>query len=293
MTTAEFQREFMSHAETPDPQTPFDSAGEVVRDYVATRERTLEQIRSLGVGLNGAREVRGKLAAAFVRRWMMLRYPAIDLSFTTRPWWVRVERGEDAVVEVAEVSDVKPSTAVDSVTGLVGKVERFFHASTTVAKFALGSDDDDDDENLKAPRVSLGSMIAGRRGATHHRNADVFVSAAVPDGITPAHRQRARDAFAHYHVGIAALYAKGIDLKAEFAKPERYTSRDENAPAITVFWAPLQHALSVTAEPPRPKGDPAIVFSVARQTFLLAFFDTPDEAPIEHLVREFTEGRLA
>ena len=47
--------------------------------------------------------------------------------------------------------------------------------------------------------------------------------------------------------------------------------------------APLLRAIGV---------DPAIVLKTAGHAFLLDFYDTPDEASIEHLVREFSEGRL-
>ena len=290
MTTAEFQKEFLSNAKVPDADTPFDSAAEVVADYVATRDATLQQARDLGVGEAGAREVRGRLAKAFVRRWMMLRYAAIDLSFTKRPWWIRVDRNEDEL-HVVGTFDAEPAPPTDRVTTLCEKVNRFFYSKVSIGAFAFGNDEDDDVE-LKPASIKLGTFPSGRRGKSSFRSVDVFVSAALPDGISAKHVRKARAAYAHYYIGVAALYAKGIDLNRELVNPDRYGDSDIKRGRLTVFWAPLQHALSVTAKPVRPKGDPAIVLTIGGESFLLDFFDTPDEAPIEHLVREFTEGRL-
>lgn len=283
MTTAEFQTVFKTNATVPAGDTP---AG-VVNHYVTTRESTLRQARDLGIGEAGAHEVRSKLAKAFVRRWMMLCYPAIDLSFTTSPWRLLVERNEDDNATVSEFTAGPVKN--DPVLSCLTSVQRFFRTSVPVKDFAFGTPE------FRTPRVPAGSLSSGRRGKHSYRHMEIHVSAAVPEGITSDHVQRSRDALAHYAAGRAAMYAKGIDLARELNSPaESYGVRQstKRSGRITVYWAPLPHALSVTLEPPRPKGDPAIVYTVADESFLLDFFDTPNEAPIEHLIREFTEGRL-
>jgi hypothetical protein len=82
----------------------------------------------------------------------------------------------------------------------------------------------------------------------------------------------------------------GIQLEDELGIDEYRNS--ERQPKVHVYWAPTLEALSVRTEPPRPKGDPAVVFSVGGASFLLDFYDAPDERPIEHLIREYSEGKL-
>jgi hypothetical protein len=113
----------------------------------------------------------------------------------------------------------------------------------------------------------------------------------VPDGITAAHVRSAREAVAHLMLAQSLLFARGIDLDDECRKG-RYESGGIGDAKVALIWAPNEDVLTLRSDPPRPAGDPAIVLEVVGHTFLLAFYDTPDERPIEHLIREFSEGKL-
>lgn len=292
MTTAEFQAEFLSHATPPIVSDP----RQIVAEYVETRRNTIRQATSLGIGREGTKEARTKLARAFVRRWMMLRFAAIDLSFADRPWWVTARRsnGENTPKIVAASSE-KPTGDIDPVTTCVGRISRFFSVYTSPEQFALNRGEDADIEAIGKSNtaIRLGTLSSGRRGSDSYRRVDVTVWAKVPDGICARHVRLVRKALAHYRLADALTCEAGIPLTEEVQSQNgRWTNRSGYPDSLIVLWAPLPEALAVEAEPPRPNGDPAVVVRLGGETFLLDFYDTPDEAPIEHLIREFSEGKL-
>lgn len=286
MNTTEFQHEFLSRATLPT----HDSADSLITGFIETRRRTMAQAEELGVGSAGLRDIGNKTATAFVRRWMMLRYAALDLSFAKRPWWLTVDRTGGNTPTIVAAADTKPDGEVDPVTTLVASIPRFFRASCAAHKFAFGDDDDDFDEGiLTGGRVDAGTLLSGRRKSDSYRTLLVTVHAKLPDGLGRRHVKLVQEAIGHFHCAVALLYARGINIESDLAPATRYESRKTN---VEIIWAPAVEVLTLTAEPPRPAGDPAVVFSTAGHSFLLDFYDTPDEQPIEHLIREFSEGKL-
>lgn len=280
MTTTEFQAEFLSHAVAPKVDSPQD----IIADFAEKRAAALAQAAELGISKEGAIEVRHKFARAFVRRWMMLKFAAIDPSFTARKWWLRVERDGVDGVKLVDATDAKPAGEVDPVTTLVAQAPRFFVAEADADDVAF------DSESLKVGNIEIGGLSAGRRKDGHYRSRSISVSAQLPEGLTPKHFWLCREALAHLQMAVALATAEGIGLQSDLQQDD-YSRRDQR-PKIRMLWAPNKEALSVTATPPRPKGDPAIIFAVAGHSFLLDFFDTPNEESITHLIREFSEGKL-
>jgi hypothetical protein len=281
MTTAEFQAEFLSHATLPKPE----DANAILADYTARRASALAQAKELGVGKDGAKEIRKKMATAFIKRWMMLQYARLDTAFIKRPWWLHVTREGDAAT-VAAAYDRDPGLTVDPVTGCVAKIERFFRAKLDAEAFAFGKGV----EGLAVSRVTGPTLPHGKRGPKSYRSMDLSFTARLPDGICDRHVRLAQTAIGHYLTACAALCRHGIDFTSELLGEDRYYR--SNAMTVRVLWAPNHDMVSVTMTAPRPAGDPAIVLEVAGHSFLLDFYDTPDEQPIEHLIREFSEGRL-
>lgn len=288
MTTAEFQAEFLGNAVMPTA-SPADA---LMDEYVQKRSATVQQARELGVGPDGIAEVTHKMAAAFMRRWMMLRYAVVDLSFTQRLWWITAERvGRDGA-KVVSGSDVRPDTPEDGVMRVVGSVPRFFTETAEAKAFAFqrGNDRIMDGHDTHA----VGELANGTRSGVRCPSLTVRVSAKVPDGIGDRHRKLVQQAMGHAYGAKALLYGRGVDISAELAPLDsrRHYSPDGWSAQVKVIWAPLADVLSVTASPPRPVGDPAVVLEAGGNAYLLDFYDTPDERPIEHLIREFSEGKL-
>lgn len=280
MTTTEFQAEFMQSATLP-------KAGDglaVIDEYVSLRERTIIQARDLGVGKEGLSDIEDKMASSFVRRWMMLRFAALDLSFTKRKWWVEIVRDGDEV-RIAGTYDSKPDGNVDPVTTLIAGVPRFFSVEIDAKPFALGEKDMD---KVHVNGHAAGDLIAGQRASKRYRLMNITVDASLPDGITSRHAELARGAISHFRAASAILFSRGIDISARL-RENRYGDTDLK---VKIIWAPNADALTVRATPPRPAGDPAVLFCLAGHSFLLDFYDTPNEQPIEHLIREFSEGRF-
>ena len=280
MTTAEFQSEFLSHASLPKADDP----REIVADFVAKRSKALATAEKLGVGDEGTRNVRMKFAKAFVRRWMMRRFAALDLSFTERKWWLKIERTEPDGATIVADYDSEPAAEVDRVMILIAEIDRFFHAETDAINFAFK------DVELRKERQYVGSFAHGKRDGVHYRNRDVMISAKLPDGLTDKHTKLVRQALSHYHLARALCYAEGVDLRDDLRETNYH---EKTAPLLQLIWAPNRDCLSVQTRAPRPMGDPAVIFAVGGHSFLLDFYDTPDEQPIEHLIREFSEGSLA
>jgi hypothetical protein len=117
---------------------------------------------------------------------------------------------------------------------------------------------------------------------------NLTISAVLPDGIGQKQMKKAQVAIGHKHFARAVCYCHGIDLEADLGRT-RWDRRDST---VSVIWGPNADVLSFTQTPPRPAGDPAIVIDIGEETYLLDFYDTPDELPISNLIREFSEGKL-
>ena len=263
-----------------------DDAQEIISQYVASRKQALESAMELGVGKEGLRDVRSKLYRAFVKRWMMMSYASVLTAFTERPWWLTLQRDESGI-KIIRQSNEETFTS-DPVLELVGSIPRFFSITCNALKFATGVESRDDTDVCTQ---AVGAFDHGNRKGKGYREIDVMVSAKLPDGIQAKHVERARGALAHYTFGTALLFRHGIDAFQEM-KLDGYEAKKKYGYHVKFIWAPTVESLAITAVPPAPKGDPAVLFCVGGHSFLLDFYDTPDEQPIEHLIREFSEGRL-
>jgi hypothetical protein len=285
MNAIEFQAEFATNVGKPS-----GGASAVVSDYLTTRRQTLADANRLGVGTAGLGEIRSNLATSFIRRWMMTRYATVDLSFTERKWWLRVERDDDNECRIVTAYESEPKNDTDGERSMIGTIPRFFSVHADALEFATG------DTQLSPRRDhSLGTLARYRAGRKVVREVRVRIAANVPDGITATHRRKTAEALGFYLFGKAVLLTRGVDLhnEIESAKDSYHRRRDEGGAQVVVIWAPLAEHLSIKSDPVRPKGDPAIVLQIDGHDFLLDFFDTPNERPIEHLIREFSEGSIS
>jgi len=270
-----FRAEFMDHAVLPEIQ----ELGDIVSEYEATRKKALVSAIDLGIGERGRNEILGKMADSFLRQWMMTKYAGLDLSFTKRKWYLKVERDFDDTCTIREAYDTPFDVGGDPALVTLVQVSRFFEVSYDLHEFALPLDDWE------------ATQIAGELRSTRKYGGmpsmHLRVSAVLPDGISASHVQRAQEAMGHYYMALSLCYARGINLLREMRSGD-FSSRSK----VKIIWAPNVEVLTVTSTPPRPAGDPAIVLSLHGQDYLLDFYDTPDEMPITNLIREFNEGKF-
>ncbi len=291
MTDEEFQAEFLSRASMPDGK---NNVFAVVRDYLSTRQRTMDAATELGIGVQGTKEIATKSAKAFLKRWMMLKFATVDLSFTERKWLLRVSRNQNSDVTIEEAynppDDVSQSLIVsaDQSTTVLCEVNRFFKVEQELDSFAINGLKD-----KSTTQKDVGWFQPSRKKNASMSGAHINITASVPDGIGPKQINVARKAMGHYYLAQALLYERGIDLEAEIDGKDRRWNQDDDS-KILVIWGPnLNMLVAQAVPPPRPKIDPAIVLELFGENYLLDFYDTPDETPITNLIREFSEGKIA
>lgn len=276
MTDAEFKQEFLSRAALPVAEDVIS----VVDKYAETRKKTIASAIELGIGERGVQEIQQKAAAAFIKRWMMLKFATLDLSFTERKWWLKIERDFNNIVKVTAAYNSPTEVGGDRANVTLGEVNRFFQIEYDLEVFAFG------DTQEKRASQKAGSFASTRKNGGL-RSADVHVFATLPDGIGQKHVKIAQEAMGHYHLARALCYARGINIASDLG-----SNRYDRIQKVRVIWGPNMDVLSATAIAPRPAGDPAIVLELHGQNYLLDFYDTPDETPITNLIREFSEGNL-
>lgn len=287
MTTAteEFQAEIRPYM---TDKSEADSPSAVVAEYIETRKKSLAQAEEIGVGLGGQNELCVRCVQAFWRRWMMLRYASIDLAFADAKQWAYLARTSRTNVELRRVSHSEPKDVERGPCDVVTQVNRFWFCELSATEFAF-----DGAEFLEESR-RIARFAKGRHAGEYYPELDAWLHAAIPDGICERHRAATGHAVAWMAAGTSALYRHGVDPYNEANRGKKYrgyrTSYDHGR--VALIWMPTKDVLSVTASPPRPKGDPLLVYQYASRDFVLDFFDTPDEESIEACVREFSEGRL-
>lgn len=279
MTDEEFRGFFLQNADLPNVD---DEPTLILKNFVRTRNETLFKASELGIGEEGTKEIKAKAARAFMKRWMMMQFATVDLSFTDRKWWLKLERDSNGI-KVVETSHQPIELTGDPAFFTVAEIDRFFSVETDCDEFAFG----------KRIADRKGFQRSGHFSSTRKNGGmprtDLTISAMLPDGIGQKQMKKAQVAIGHYHFARAACYTHGIDLLADFGynRWDRYTNK------IRVIWGPNADVLSFTQTVPRPAGDPAIVIDMCGETYLLDFYDTPDELPISNLIREFSEGKLS
>jgi hypothetical protein len=279
MTDKAFRGEFLQNAKLPSETSPL----QLVNDYRKTRSNTMTTAIELGIGEAGLAEIRTKAASAFLKRWMMTRFATVDLSFTSRKWYLKIERDEKNIVKVKEAYTAEFDVGGDPAFVTLAEVDRFFQIDYDLHEFAFGVRKD------RTATQRCGSLRSTRKhGGMSSLN--LSVSAVLPDGIGEKQVHIAQEAMGHYHLARSLCYTHGIDLQKDIAG-DNYYRRDQQK--VKIIWGPNVDVLTVTATPPRPAGDPAIILALHGENYLLDFYDTPDETPISNLIREFSEGKLS
>jgi len=277
MNTLEFQTEVMSHAKPTIPS----KNGEIVADYIAARRKARQSMTELGLGEHGRREAEMKLLETYFRRWLSAKYGTLDMSFTkeTRRAVVRRTSKGKAVKAFDVPATYEPeSSIVECVIQL--PVYVVASASTKIGPIDFTTKE-------------LGSFRHGRYAKEQFSTDNIFAACTCPDGFNRGHVREYQRFQARVIEGFAALVRKGINpttiLDNDRWQRERFRIPETS---LSVLWAPLDEHWQIRSAPPPPKGDPAVIAEFLGVHYLLAMFDTPDEKPIEGVIREFSTGRL-
>jgi len=254
-------------------------------DELVVKLRELEtKARDLGLSGTEIGGARTRLVAAAAERWMRTRYATLELSFTDRKQYFLVGRSPDNPAVPVILRPVAVGTAP-------GKNETVIELPVFVTEWD-GLDDwqkyyratehhGDDTARVRSPDAVL---PPARINGQHLSKIHIGARTRYPDGITPSMFGRMRRAMAYSRLFDATLMDRGL---------EDATGYNSNGNEIGILWAPNDDAWVLRGQPPRPAGDPAILFRRGDTVCLLGYFDTPDEKPIDALIREFSSGKLS
>lgn len=287
MTTQEFQK-------TVDAQTEKTRQVELssIMDELEAKIAEIGgKAKEIGLSVDECTSVRSRLIAAAEHRWMLTRYASLDTSFAERNLYYVLTRDEKNPSEV-RLKGLLNGTGLDddSEAEASKKTEKI----VLLPEFVTVWDSYEDwrDRYEREERWTRDNWSANGRngyelppvrvGGEHYGRTRVYVTTKYPDGITDPMFKRMRKALAFSRMFDVNL------LDRDITDPRREGASD----SFGLLWCPKPEAWSVTKTPPRPDGDPAILFKTGGKTYLVGYFDTPDERPIDDMIREFSEGEL-
>jgi hypothetical protein len=285
LNTAQFQKSVNFNAE---PIQTKRSPHAVLDDLETAIAKVRVEAVGLGMMANELDGVIDRLINEAEKNWMRTQYATLDLSFTESFRKVLVgPEGEKIVAKAWDVFDgeVPKGHAWFALPTYVTHWDEF---SDIVKSYHLGSREDDGWYRRDSPfhRCNLGTIERWRVGNEHHRAVNVEARLEIPSGMNQACLNAIRQAITFRELFALALFMRGISNSRMYA--------DRHANDVGILWAPVETAWAFQAKPVRPKGDPAILLQGRKGSavYLIGFFDTPNEKPIENIVREFSEGTM-
>lgn len=281
MNTLEFQAAVNQHAA---PATGEADIIGIVNEWQQKRKELVEKARELGLERSDIRSVKDRLAREAEGRWMRTRYASLDLSFVEKmKQRFLLSRNADDLNQISIVGRVE-SDQEDTATSLIATVPVFLCEWDSLRDLKRRYKDEDASYwRRESASVRVGEIPKHRVGRNHYGARDVSMFARMPDGIDSRLFARVRRCLAYVHLFEAIAIDRGL----------LDTVSNDDSVQVGILWAPADDAWSVQATAPRPAGDPAILVRRGHSTpYLVAYFDTPDEKPIDHIIREFSEGPI-
>ena len=285
MNTKQFRSAVAKQAIGPergsDPVAVVDGLAGKIADAVA-------KAKELGLGGDAIETVRCRFVREAEARWMRTRYATLDLSFTHGKRRVLLGRSAADPDQVEVRKWLGPATGDEPVGGreeLVGAVPEFaclWNPYQRLREWFSESGTSHYGHRFEFHHA-VGAFSSGKVGGTHRPALRVEATARMPDGMTDRVFALARRCVAFLRLFDVMLFDR--EIADERTRVEQFE--------VGVLWAPAEDAWMFTGSPVRPKGDPAILVRRSdSECFLVGYYDTPDERPIEHLVREFSRGPL-
>lgn len=260
--TLDWREELKSTARKSKPDHP-----RLVERLLQSQRKLAKQHRRMGLEKNWQAETdaKKKLAEAYYSTWLAGTYPVVDLSFASGKINLLIERTK-AGARLIGTADREPVAPYE----LVATVQRFAKQASDGRRDMLGP--------MPDPKCRLGTFTF----PTFQRNRDRFreftgnVNCNRPVGSPQSLQKRLLDIAAIALEARAAAIRGGASIAAaEFGR--------------TFLWLPKLEDLYIEKEIP-VRDDPAVLVTVGDRAHLVAFWDSPNEDPIEGLLREFSDG---
>lgn len=228
------------------------------------------RLRSMGLAdtNNARRDAHAKLYGTFYSRWLASKYPVVDLSFASGKIDLLVRRTEDSaeIVGASTGEAAAPFEKIVTVSKFAVQKEWHHHAG-------LLSDFPD-----RAATLGSFAFSSFQRDRAKYRDFMGEIKCNRPEGSPKSIKRKLRDVEAMLMEAEAAAVRDGVVI-------------DTARPCRSILWLPRIEDMYVT-EAIVVRDDPAVLVTLGEHTHLIAFWDSPDESPIEGVLREFSEGTL-
>lgn len=282
MTTQEFQATVNKYAE---PVQEVETAS--ILDELEQKLTEIEA-KAREIGLNGSEctAVRSRLLDAAERRWMRTRYASLDLAFAQKNLTYLLARKENAYDDVELRYDPNGFDEPKK-TEVTVLLPEFVEVWDSFREWKRLYDTREQGWSRNEGRYSANNRNGYeinplRVGGVSYSRKRVFISTKYPDGITDEMFKRMRKVDAFNRLFRVSLLDRGIEDDQD----------DRMSDDFGLLWCPKPETWVVSDTPPRPEGDPAILYRSNGTVYLVGYFDTPDERSIDNLIREFSQGPL-
>ena len=239
---------------------------DIVSQFAESRKKLGKQLSKLGLKGNFAaeRDAERKLRDSYYSRWLSSSYPVVDLSFTASKVELLLRR-TPAGVDIIGAKDRQPE----------GPTEM----EVSVGRYAIQRGDRSElFGSLPDPQCDLGSFVFSQFQLNRERFRTFTgrVKCSRPEGYPTSLRKRLRD------IAAMSLEAHAAGMRAGVAVGAAQLTR-------AILWEPRIEDMYI-AEQIVVRDDPAILVMSGERAHLIGFWDSPNENPIEGVLREFSEG---
>lgn len=232
-----------------------------------SQSKLKRELKKLGLESTYAaeRDAKQKLQNVFYSNWLSASYPTVDLSFANAQLKLLVERtGSGAkIIGVADREAERPQETIAT-------IDRFAKQKAEGRRDLLAG--------MPEAPCQLGrfSFASFQRNREKFRDYTGQVWCNRPAGSPPSLIKRLRDIVA-------------ISMEAQAAAIRGGASINSAEMGRMFLWLPRIEDMYIREEI-QVRDDPAVLVTCGDRSHLVGFWDSPNEDPIEGLLREFSEG---
>lgn len=264
MTTVAWKEELLSSRKSCKTEQ-----AKLIASLSESRKKLAKQIKRMGLeqNWNAKKTAEEQLKHTFYSNFLSATYPVVDLSFASGKMKLLIERTQDGarIVGPADREADVPAEMVINVDAFAKQTE------------GMGRGRD-----LLQPLPSADHRLATFIFPSFQKNREKFrsyngqVKCNRPDGSPKSLRRKFLDIVAIGLEARAAAVRAGVVIEGpDYGR--------------VFLWKPRLEDLYITEQIP-VRDDPAVLVTLGERAHLVAFWDSPEENPIEGLLREFSEG---